>query len=125
MLSDPALGVESAVAADSEGHMSKLLVAVVREPNLDPLLAGLISRGHRATVIQSMGGFLRDANHTILVAVEEDDLGGALDVFSQATGAEVEVPLFVSERLVDWRAPTVQYAGATIFIVNLEGIVRT
>jgi uncharacterized protein YaaQ len=105
--------------------MSKLLIAVVREPNVDPLLDRLIAAGQRVTVVTSFGGFLRADSKTLVLAVEDDELDRVIDVFSQTRGEEVEVPLVVTERLVDWRAATVHHAGATIFILPLERIVRT
>jgi uncharacterized protein YaaQ len=105
--------------------MSKLLVAVVRETNVDPLLAALIADGRRVTVLPSFGGFLREGSRTLLIAVPDEEKDGVLAVFSHTQGEEVEVPLFVRERLVDWRSTTVHYAGATIFIVPIDEIVQT
>jgi uncharacterized protein YaaQ len=105
--------------------MSKLLVAVVREVNVDPLLAALIADGRRVTVVPSYGGFLREDSRCLLLAVADDQVANVLEIFGRMSGEDVEVPLFVRERLVDWRATTVHYAGATIFILPLDGIVQT
>jgi uncharacterized protein YaaQ len=105
--------------------MSKLLAAVVREVNADQLVATLVADGRRVTVVPSFGGFLREASRILILAVRDDELPAVLDVFSRTKGEEVEVPLFVRERLVDWRASTVHYAGATIFVLPLDDVVRT
>ena len=106
--------------------MSELLVAVVRDIHVDPVLEALTDAGHRATGVRSFGGFFRQDSSTLFVAVEDDERQDVIDIFERiCTGEEVEVPLFLQDRIQDWRAATVQYAGATIFIVPLAGIVRT
>ncbi len=106
--------------------MSELLVAVVRDVHVDPVLEALTDAGHRATGFRSFGGFFRQDSSTLLVAVEDDERQDVVDIFERVcSGEEVEEPLFLQERIQDWRAKTVQYAGATIFVVPLTGIVRT
>ena len=106
--------------------MSELLIAVVRETNVDAVVDALVADGHRVTGLQSFGGFLREDSRTLLVAVEPDERPAVLEIFARlCRGTEVEVPLFTRERLKDWRAATVHHAGATIFIVPLAGTVRT
>ena len=106
--------------------MSELLVAVVRNDHVDSALEALHQAGQRATVVPSMGGFLRETNSTLLVAIEDDQEAAVLDIFARTClGEEVEVPLVLLERLKDWRETVVQHAGATIFIIPLKGITRT
>ena len=106
--------------------MSQLLIAVVREHHVDAALDALVESGQRVTGFHSFGGFLREDSRALMLAVEDDRLQGVLDIFQRTCkGEEVEVPLVLMERLKDWRAATVQHAGATIFIVPLSGIVRT
>lgn len=106
--------------------MSLLLVAVVRDNHVDGAVDALHEAGHRATIVPSIGGFLREQNSTLLVAIEDEQEAAVLDVFARSCpGEEVEVPLVLLGRLKDWRASVVQHAGATIFIVPLKGITRT
>jgi uncharacterized protein YaaQ len=106
--------------------VTKLLVAVVREPYVDPVLEALIAEGHRVTGLRSFGGFLREDNRTLVLAVEDSQRQEVIDIFARVcVSGEVEVPLFVSERLSDWREATVRHAGATIFVLPLEEIIRT
>ncbi|MEZ4552455.1 MAG: cyclic-di-AMP receptor [Dehalococcoidia bacterium] len=106
--------------------MSLLLVAVVRDNHVDGAVDALREAGHRATIVPSLGGFLREENSTLLVAIEDEQEASVLDIFARTCpGEEVEVPLVLLGRLKDWRASVVQHAGATIFIVPLQGIVRT
>jgi uncharacterized protein YaaQ len=106
--------------------MSQLLIAVVRANHVDAAIDALVEAGYRVTGLQSFGGFLREDSRTLMLAVEDDRVQQALDVFQRTCeGEEVEIPLVLMERLRDWREATVQHAGATIFIVPLSGIVRT
>jgi len=106
--------------------MSLLLVAVIRDDHVEAALDALHEANLRATVLRSMGGFLREDNSTLLVAIEDHQEAGVIDIFERTCqGEEVEVPLVLLERLKDWRASVVQHAGATIFVVPLKGIVRT
>jgi uncharacterized protein YaaQ len=106
--------------------MSELLIAVVRESQADAVLQALTDEGHRVTVLKSFGGFLRQDSSTMLLAIEEGQRDEVVEIFERhASGEEVAVPLFLQERLDDWRAKTVTHAGATIFIVSLAGVVRT
>ncbi len=106
--------------------MSLLLVAVVRDDHVDAALDALHEADYRATVVHSMGGFLRQENSTLLVAIEDDQEAEVIAIFERTCmSEEVEVPLVLLERLKDWRASVVQHAGATIFTVPLKGIHRT
>jgi uncharacterized protein YaaQ len=106
--------------------MSQLLIAVLRTNHVDAAIEALVEGGFRVTGFQSFGGFLREDSRTLLLAVDDERVQDALDIFQRTCeGEEVEVPLVLMERLKDWREATVQHAGATIFIVPLNGIVRT
>ena len=59
----------------------KMVVAVVQAEDAGGLLAQLSNRGFRATRIKTVGGFLREANATVFIGVEDDEVedGGAHD----------------------------------------------
>jgi uncharacterized protein YaaQ len=106
--------------------MNELLIAVVRESQAEAVIDALVDAGHRVTGIPSFGGFLREGSRTLFLAVDESDRQSVVDIFArECSGAEVEVPLFVRERLTDWHGERVHHAGATIFILSLNAIVRT
>jgi uncharacterized protein YaaQ len=52
----------------------KLVLAVVQSEDASGLLTQLSNRGFRATRIKTAGGFLREANATIFVGVEDADV---------------------------------------------------
>jgi uncharacterized protein YaaQ len=104
----------------------KLLVAFVQDADAVPVAEDLRANGHRFTRIPSIGGFLDDANHTFILAVEDEQIADVLASFERSSQArEVDLPVSLRERLEDWRARTVRHGGATILVTDLERIHRT
>lgn len=62
----------------------KLIVAVVRDGDAGPIIDGLTRAGYQATRVNTVGGFLRRGNATILVGVEEEQVDSALEVMAQS-----------------------------------------
>ena len=103
----------------------KLLVAIVQAGDADGLAEALRHHGHRFTRLASTGGFLEMPNVTLVMAVEDDALPAVVALFeANCSGREVEIPLVLSERLRDWQERVVNYAGATIMVVDLADLIR-
>ena len=81
----------------------KLLVAIVRSQDSDPVLSALVEADFGVTHIASTGGFLRRGNATLLIATEEERVEGAIEVIRRATS-----PADENQR------------RATVFVLNLE-----
>ena len=105
--------------------MSKLLVAVVHELDADQVISALEEAGHRVTRIPSTGGFLRMSNSTLLMGVEDEAVSGVLAILErECSSREIELPLVLAGRLKDTLPNMIRHGGATVFIADLEGIVR-
>lgn len=103
----------------------KLLVAFVQLDDADRVAEALRRSGHRFTRLASTGGFLESPNATLVLAVRDEALPDVVDLFrANCTGREVELPLVLTERLRDWQERVVNYAGATILVVDLEDLIR-
>ncbi len=103
----------------------KLLVAIVQVDDADRLTEALRHEGHRFTRLASTGGFLETPNVTLVMAVRDEALGDVVDLFrANCAGRDVELPLVLTERLRDWQERVVQYAGATILVLDLEDLIR-
>jgi uncharacterized protein YaaQ len=103
----------------------KLLVAFVQDDDAARVADALRRDGHRFTRLASTGGFLETANTTLIMAVKDEVLPDVVDLFrANCAGREVELPLVLTERLRDWQERVVNYAGATILVVNLEDLIR-
>ena len=105
--------------------MSKLLVAVVHEHDADQVISALEEADYRVTRIPSTGGFLRMNNSTLLMGVEDEAVSGVLAVLErECSSREIELPLVLVGRLKDSLPQTIRHGGATVFVADLERIVR-
>ncbi len=103
----------------------KLLVAFVQEGDADRVSEALRREGHRFTRIATTGGFLQTPNVTLIMAVSEEVLPEVVDLYrANCSIRDVEVPLVLSGSLREWQERVVNYAGATILVVELEDLIR-
>ncbi|MCJ7710047.1 MAG: cyclic-di-AMP receptor [Chloroflexi bacterium] len=103
----------------------KLLVAFVQEGDADRVGEALRREGHRFTRITSTGGFLQTPNVTLVMAVNEEVLPEVVNLYrANCSIRDVEVPLVLSGSLREWQERVVNYAGATILVVDLEDLIR-
>jgi uncharacterized protein YaaQ len=61
----------------------KLILAVIRDVDDDPLTARLTERGFRITRMASTGGFLRKGNVTFLIGIPDEKVDEAIQIFQQ------------------------------------------
>jgi uncharacterized protein YaaQ len=105
--------------------VSKLLIAVVHHLDADNVVTTLEEEGHRVTRIPSVGGLLGIDNTTLLIGAEDDEAPGVLAVLErECSSREIELPLVVVGRLKDRLPRLVRHGGATVFVVDLESIVK-
>jgi uncharacterized protein YaaQ len=62
----------------------KLILAIVRDTDDEPVINQLVSQGLRVTRVASTGGFLRRGNVTLMIGVEDDKLEMTLDLLRKA-----------------------------------------
>jgi uncharacterized protein YaaQ len=126
--------VDTALESDLkiwEGHIHEerateeicqLMMVVVQTRDLESATTALANRGIRATRIQSMGGFLRQRNHLLLVGLQEGKLETAVEALERSCRTRVEYlssPVEGAPYIVS--PPTsVQVKGATVFVFNIE-----
>ena len=58
----------------------KMIIAIVRDRDTNPVSTALTSAEFRVTHIASTGGFLRRGNSTLFIGVEDDKVESALEV---------------------------------------------
>lgn len=63
----------------------KLIVAIVRDNDVDAVLGALIEKDFRVTRTASSGGFLRRGNTTLWVGTEDDRVDQAIETIRAAT----------------------------------------
>lgn len=57
----------------------KLIIAILRDVDNEPVSHALTSANFRVTMVASTGGFLRRGSTTLLVGVDDEQLDTALD----------------------------------------------
>lgn len=64
----------------------KLILAVVRDIDTEPVIRILIKEGYRVTRLASTGGFLRRGNMTLMIGVDEGEEQKVIDLMREAVG---------------------------------------
>ena len=102
----------------------KLLITIVQAYDSDRLLRAVTSAGMGATKINSVGGFLRMVNSTILIATDEDRVPEAIEIIRETSQRRVEVKMDAAEaEFSEWFAAgyhEVQIGGAVIFMMSMD-----
>jgi len=77
----------------------KMIIAILRDNDCDPVIQGLTEQNFRVTRIASTGGFLRRGTGTLLLGVEDNRVDTAIDLMraraSAASGDEKSATIFV------------------------------
>ena len=66
--------------------MHKLIVAIIRDNNVNAASDALIARDFRATRIASTGAFFRQGNTTLIIGVEAERVDEAIATIRAACG---------------------------------------
>lgn len=104
----------------------KLIFAVVQESDLDDILSGLADANIQSTLISSAGGFLREANATLILGIDEAEVANAIriiDANSTTRQAFVNPLMPVVPVLTPADASSVR-VGASVFVVNVDRFIR-
>ena len=66
----------------------KLIWAIVQNNDAGRAIEALVEQGHRVTRINTVGGFLRRGNVTLLVGVEPEQVDPAIETLRAACKAQ-------------------------------------
>jgi len=130
-MTGPASSVEAQGAAPPGppgGGDHQLILAIVQDEDAGPVIEALTSDGFRATRINTVGGFLRKGNATVLVGVERERLHRALLIVRD--NCETRTEYFVPTAPGEVGEPypldpiQVQVGGATVFVLDCERFER-
>ena len=107
----------------------KLVVAVVQSEDANGLLSQLSNRGFRATRIKTVGGFLREANATVLCGVEDAEVETVvLTIRESCTTRQQQItaiPAVMEPGEFFLPYPVeVEVGGATVFVLPVERFER-
>lgn len=86
----------------------KMIIAIVRDRDTDPVSRALTTADFRVTHIASTGGFLRRGNSTLFVGLEDEKVEKALDIIRK----NLEPP------------DDPQQKRATLFVLNVNQFIH-
>ena len=107
----------------------KLIMSIVNNEDARPLIDALMRKGHRATVISTTGGFLREGNATIFVGTDDDKveevLGAVRDNCHRRTQHVNPLPPVMEPGEMYLPTPIdVEVGGATVFVIDVDQFER-
>jgi uncharacterized protein YaaQ len=107
----------------------RLVIAVVQRQDAGDLVGALTERNYRVTRISSEGGFLREGNVTLLVAVEDDMVDSLIRIIREHcyTRTRYVSPLPPVAESGEFYPPSpveVQVGGATVFVLKAGQMIR-
>ncbi|CAN5473309.1 cyclic di-AMP receptor DarA [soil metagenome] len=106
--------------------MSKLIVAIVHDEDAGRLMSALRGAEVRVTRLRSSGGFLRSGNSTLILGLEDHQVGAAVALIEENCQARTEqVPIELLGGMdASWLPTEVTHGGATIFVLPIDEIRR-
>lgn len=98
----------------------KMIMAIMPRDEAERILQALVAARHTATYMETRGGMLRQAQMTLFIAVDDEDLGRVLTIIEQTCGSEVVVE---EDKEAEGPAPMPvrpRIGGAVVFVWNVE-----
>ena len=68
----------------------KMILAIIRDEDNEPVSEAFIKSGFRVTRIASTGGFLRRGSSTLMIGVEDEKVDEAIQILKDTTTPSVE-----------------------------------
>jgi uncharacterized protein YaaQ len=107
----------------------KLIMSIVNSDDARGLLDTLSRHGHRATMISTTGGFLREGNATIFVGTDDERVDEILALIKESchTRSRCVNPLLPIMEPGELYMPTpleVEVGGATVFVLDVNRFER-
>ena len=92
----------------------KMILAIVQSGDSKRALEALVAEHFQVTKLCSTGGFLRKGNVTLLLGVEDSQVGDALAVLQRVCPAHENLPV----------GRWAQSGGAIVFVLNIHRMVK-
>ncbi len=106
----------------------KLIVAIVQDQDSANLIEDLTDKEFRVTKLASTGGFLKAGNTTLLIGVEDAQVGDVIKLIEDnCKTREITTSLLTIAMPGDTFIPyplEVKVGGATVFVLDVERHVR-
>ncbi len=103
----------------------KLIISIVHKEDADGLLKALTDAGHKATLVSTTGGFLREGNATIYIGTEKEKVEEVLGLIKDNCHTRVRyvsplAPLTEPSEFYIPEPVEVEVGGATVFVIDVE-----
>lgn len=103
----------------------KLVIAIVNPEDAGSLVDALLERDFRATRLHSSGGFLKQANATVILGVEEDSVEEVLEIIRASCHSRTQLvnpmpPILEPGEFFLPYPLEVEVGGATVFVLPVE-----
>jgi uncharacterized protein YaaQ len=103
----------------------KLIMSIVHSDDADTLLKALTDAGHKATLVSTTGGFLREGNATVFVGTENDTVEQILEIVRESCHKRTRylspiVPVTEPSEFYIPEPVELEVGGATVFVVDVE-----
>lgn len=107
----------------------KLVVAIVHNEDAGALVDALLERDHRATRLQSSGGFLKQSNASVIVGVDDARVDEVLGIIRENCTSRTQVvnpmpPIMEPGEFFMPYPLEVEVGGATVFVLPVERFER-
>jgi uncharacterized protein YaaQ len=107
----------------------KLVIAIIHSQDSRALVDALMQGSHRATLVSTTGGFLREGNATVFIGTQEENLQEILDIIRQNchTRSQFVNPLPPVMEPGEMYLPNpveVEVGGATVFVLDVAQFER-
>ena len=107
----------------------KLVIAIINSQDSRALVDELMRGGHRATLVSTTGGFLREGNATVFIGTQEETLETVLEIIRRNchTRSQYVNPLPPVMEPGEMYLPNpieVEVGGATVFVLDVARFER-
>lgn len=106
----------------------KLVIGIINNDDANDLLAEITKASFQATKLSTSGGFLKLGNVTVLVGVEDDKVQEVVEIFKTCCSRRTQMipttPPYLGEGFVSAAPVQVTIGGATLFIIDVEKMIK-
>lgn len=106
----------------------KLVIGIVNNDDANDLITEITKASFQATKLSTSGGFLKLGNVTVLVGVEDEKVDEVIEIFrsccSRRTQMVPTAPPYLGEGFVSAAPVEVTIGGATLFIIDVDKMIK-
>lgn len=108
----------------------KLIIAIVKDRDVNKLMKALIKENFKVTKLSSSGGFLKSGNTTLMIGINEEYVDRVISIIGNVCKTREEtLAAYSTTEATGIYMPylsdsKVEVGGATIFTVDVERFVK-